>query len=429
MSRWQQGERRIVRTGMAQDATTPRDVLIAAGRQRLLTHGIEALRGLLNASALSRDVPVSRDTAYRVFRDEAADDSVADAVVMAVAEAAHELDWAGDNAAQAAAIEAYATNVNAGHDSATATKEVLRASYEAQFQSPGLAATWLLQAAALTASEAWQGDRPTEDGIDLCRRILALRRDYYRTGEDHVAGLFALAFSEIGRRPRSGIDPRTIVMLIHCLLDGAVLHRLLDPDSITPELAAEAMYLLGLAFTEVGLSVDARRPDDERALETFDRLIDAAATLWSIRPEISVEDAASTAETPMDAARSLFPDIGDLADSLLRSRVVAGGFMDLGPFPDPTRARQHLPALAAELRRLRDLADAIPHVIAATRIHLPTRSKTFADDFIESEGRVLAVLEVQRPEQLARDLVEFAARGSSGWPSVVALMATTGYET
>jgi hypothetical protein len=292
---------------MAQDATTPRDVLIAAGRQRLLTHGIEALRGLLNASALSRDVPVSRDTAYRVFRDEAADDSVADAVVMAVAEAAHELDWAGDNAAQAAAIEAYAANVNAGHDSATATKEVLRASYEAQFQSPGLAATWLLQAAALTASEAWQGDRPTEDGIDLCRRILALRRDYYRTGEDHVAGLFALAFSEIGRRPRSGIDPRTIVMLIHCLLDGAVLHRLLDPDSITPELAAEAMYLLGLAFTEVGLSVDARRPDDERALETFDRLIDAAATLWSIRPEISVEDAASTAETPMDAARSLFP--------------------------------------------------------------------------------------------------------------------------
>jgi hypothetical protein len=413
---------------MTLDPTNPRDALIAAGRQRLLTQGVDGLRALLNASVLSREAPVSRDTAYRVFRGDAGDESVADAIVVAVARACSDLAWAGTAAAQAAAMETYAANVNAGNDPAGTLVDTLRVVFEEQFRSPGHAAGWLLQAAALPASEAWEGDPPTDDDAEVAAKILALRREHYTVLEERLASFVTLAVSELGRRPRRGMDPRAIVRLVHCLLDGAVHRRLIDPDSMPPELAAEAMFLLGLAFSEAGPADDPRKPDDERSQRLYDRLVQAAARLWQGRPEITVEEAAAAAGVPMEAANLLFPDVGDLADSLLRSRVVAGGFVDLGPFPDVTRVRQHLPVLASELKRLRDLADEIPHVITVSQQHPPQRSKPFVDDFVDGEGRVVELLDATPcAEQLTRDLVTFAAQGSAGWPSVVALLRTLGY--
>lgn len=414
---------------MTLDPTDPRDALIAAGRQRLLTQGIDGLRALLNASVLSREVPVSRDTAYRVFRSDIGEESAADAIVAAVAEATHDLAWAGTAAAQAAAMEAYAANVNSGNDPAQTLIDTMQATFEAQFRSPGLAAAWLLQAAALTASDAWEGDQPADDGIELARKILALRRDFYRGLEDQLIGFISVAVSELGRRPRQGMDPRAIVCLVHCMLDGTVLRRLIDPDSMPSELAAEAMYMLGLAFSEVGPADDPRKPADQRGQSVYDRLLQAAEARWKAEPETTVEEVADAAAVPVEAAVLLFPDIGDLADSLVRARVVAGGFIDLGPFPDLTRVRQHLPALSSELQRLRDLADTIPNAVAASQTHHPTLSKSFADDFVDCESRVIQILDAtHRPEQLTRDLVTFASQGSSGWPSVVALMRTIGYE-
>jgi hypothetical protein len=413
---------------MTLDPTKPRDALIAAGRQRLMTHGIDGLRALLNASILSRETPVSRDTAYRVFRDDAEDDSVADAIVAAVADASGDLAWAGAAEAQAAAMEAYAANVNAGNNPTDTLIDTLRVTFEAQFRSPGLPPGWLLQAAALTGSEAWQGDQPAEDGVELAAKILAVRREVYRTLEEQLSGFINVAVSELGRRPRRGMDPRAIVRLVHCLLDGAVLRRLIDPHSMPPELAAEGMFLLGLAFSEVGPADDPRKPDNERSQDLYGRLLHAATALWQSRPEITIEDAAATATVPVEAAMLLFPDVGDLADSVLRARVVAGGFIDLGPFPDITRVRQHLPALVSELKRLRDLADTIPYLIAASQAHHPTKSKAFADDFVDSESRVIELLDVTPcPEQLTRDLVTFASQGNPGWPPVVALLRTISY--
>jgi hypothetical protein len=413
---------------MTLDPTNPRDALIAAGRQRLLTRGVDGLRALLNASVLSREAPVSRDTAYRVFRGDAGDESVADAIVTAVADACGDLAWAGAASAQAAAMQAYAANVNAGNDPTQTLIETLRATFEEQFRSPGLAAGWLLQAAALTGSEAWQGDPPAAEDADVAARILALRRELYVTLEERLSSFITMAVSELGRRPRRGMDPRAIVRLVHCLLDGAVLRRLIDPDSMPPELAAEGMFLLGLAFSEVGPADDPRKPDDERSQALYHRLVQAAATSWQSRPEVTVEEASAAAGVPVEAATLLFPDIGDLADSVLRSRVVAGGFVDLGPFPDVTRVRQHLPVLASELKRLRDLADTIPHVVTVSQQHPPQRSKPFVDDFVDSEGRVVDLLDATPcAEQLTRDLVTFAAQGTAGWPSVVALLRTIGY--
>jgi hypothetical protein len=413
---------------MALDPTNPRDTLIEAGRQRLVTQGIDGLRALLNASVLSREAPVSRDTAYRVFRGDAADESVADAIVAAVADACGDLAWAGAADAQAAAMEAYAANVNAGNDPTTTLLDTLRAAFEAQFRSPGLAAGWLLQAAALTGSDAWQGETPADDSVELARKVLALRRELYTDLEEQIAGFISVAVSELGRRPRRGLEARAIVRLVHSLLDGAVLRRLIDPESMPPELAAEGMLLLGLAFSEVGPADDPRKPDDERGQDLYNRVLQSAGTLWQDRSEITVDEAAAAAAVPVEAATLLFPGVGDLADSLLRARVVAGGFVDLGPFPDVARLRQHLPALASQLTRLRDLADAIPHVVGTSRAHHPTKSKAFVDDFVDSESRVIELLDATpSPEQLTRDLVTFASQGSSGWPSVVALLRTIGY--
>jgi hypothetical protein len=158
-------------------------------------------------------------------------------------------------------------------------------------------------------------------------------------------------------------------------------------------------------------------------------LLEAVETLWRRRPEVTVDDAARQAAVPPEAATLLFPDIGDLADSLLRARVVAGGFIDLGPFPDEVKARQHLPGLVSELRRLRHLAAENPHALEATQVHTPTRSKSFADEFVDNGSRLLDALDVtSRSEQLMRDLVHFASRGDSGWPSVVALLRTVDYD-
>jgi hypothetical protein len=412
---------------MTLDPSDPRDTVISAGRQRLLVHGIDGVRSQLNASVLSKEVPVSRDTAYRVFRDYESDEPVTDAIVGAVAEAAHDAAWAGAEASMRKSIETYTAHVNNGSDPYTTLTAMIRVNFEEQFRSPGQPVAWILQAAALTGSEAWEGDPPPDDSVDLARRILAERRSFYQTWEAQLASFFTLAMSEVGRRPR--IEPRAVMALLHSFMDGAVLRRFIDPDGISPELAAEAMLRLGLAFTEEGPTDDPRKPDDERNLVVFDRLLRAAAALWRTRADITLDDTADHAGVAPEAANLLFPDIGDLADSLIRSQVVAGGFVDLGPFPTPLKARQHLPGLVSELQRVRNLAAEIPHALAATQLHHPTRSKSFADDFVASGSRLVDALEVTpRSEQLLRDLLDFASRGNPGWASVVALLRTVGYD-
>lgn len=414
---------------MTLDPARPRDALIAAGRERLLSHAIDALRSQLNASALSEDLPLSRDTAYRVFRDDPGE-SVTDAIATAVAEAANDPAWGGSEAALADVIGAYQASFERGNDARANVGEALRAGFEAQFRSPGQPAGWMLQAASLTASTAWKGDPPAPDGVDLAQRLLDARRDFYRTVTDQLTWLAVSAMSEVGRRPRAGLDARAVVVLVHCMLDGAVLRRFIEPDAMPPELFADAVMLLWDALSEPGSFDDPRRPDDERNQQVFDGVLAAAAELWRAQPAVTVDEAAERASVSPEAAALLFPDAGDLADSLVRARVVAGGFTDLGPAPDPTAARQHLPLLVAQLGRLRDLADALPHAVAAAAAQPPTLSRPFADDFVDNEGRIIGALGVTpQPDRFLRDLLTFAGQGRAGWTSVLALMRTIGYES
>jgi len=92
---------------MTLDPTVPRDAVAAAGRRRLLTHGVDSLRSQLNASVLARESPVSKDTAYRVFRTDEAGEGVTDAIIAAVAGAVEEWTGAGYDAALGDAMAAY----------------------------------------------------------------------------------------------------------------------------------------------------------------------------------------------------------------------------------------------------------------------------------------------------------------------------------
>jgi hypothetical protein len=415
---------------MTLDPARPRDAVIAAGRERLLAHGIDALRSQLNASALSDDLPLSRDTAYRVFRGDDSAESVTDAIVAAVAEAALEPDWAGSDAALGDAMEAFQSSVNRGNDARSHFREGLRAAFEAQFRSPGQPAGWLVQSAALTASSAWKGDPPDPDSVAVAQRLLEIRRRQYQALTDQLVLLVTGGMSELGRRPKPGIDARAVIVLVHCLLDGATLRRFIEPDAMPPDLFADAVLALWDALSERGSFYDPRRPDDERNQRIFDRVLAGATDLWITRPDITVDEAAERAGVPPEAASLLFPAVGDLGDSVVRTRVVGGGFADLGAQPDAARARQHLPVLVSALGRLRDLADTVPHAVAATHAHAPTRSKPFADDFAAHESRAVDALGVTpNAERFVHDLVAFASQGTPGWTSVIALMRTIGYES
>lgn len=372
---------------------------------------------------------MSRDTAYRVFRDDQADGSVTDAIVAAVAGASTDPVWGGADEALADVLTAYQNSFNAGNDSTSNVIAALTAGIAAQFRSPGHPVGWILQAVALTASDAWEGEPPAEDAVELGRTILADRRSFYDAWTDKMVEFLTPVMSDLGRRPRAGLEPRAIVALLHSLLDGAVLRRLVEPDAFPLELVAEAMYLLWIAFSEVGPADDPRRPDGERNRVVFDRLVEGAGQLWRTKPEITVDDVAIHAGVSPEAAALLFPDLGDLADSFVRAQVVGGGFVDLGAFPDQARARQLLPGLASELRRLSELADTVPHALEASVAHHPTKSKAFADDFVRHQSRLVEALHVTpHAEQYVRDLLAFASQGSAGWASVMALLRTVGFD-
>lgn len=393
-----------------------------------MRHAVDALRSQLNASMLSAESSIARDTAYRAFRDDGSAERVSDSIITAVVRAAEEWDQQGYKVALEDAIDAYQASVVADDDVASTLKATLRAAFAAQFRSPGVPTSWVIQAAALTASDAWEGEPPSPEDVDTAQAILEVRRHTYQAITDQLVGLAHVAMSELGRRPGAGWDLRSVVVLTHALLDGAVLRRFLEPDAMSGELFAEGTYRLWLAFSEPGSYDDPRRPEDEDERRLFDAVLVVAAELWRTRAEVSADVVADQASLPIDPVRRLFPEVGDLADSLLRSRVVAGGFAQLGPDADRTAARQHVLVLVGQLQRLRDLADTHPHAVAASLAHPPTRSRPFLDDLVDNEVRAIETLGLaEHPRDLVEDMVHFAAQGASGWDTVLALLRTVGY--
>ena len=408
---------------------TKRQAVIDAGLDRLLHGPIELLRSSLNASSLSAVVDISKDTTYRLFADDGT--SSCDAIIAAVAEGATNPEWSGF----ADSADAIAGTVQKGLEREVSYDQLiidaLAANVEAQFRSPGCPVGWILHAAAITASPAWQGDRPaTAADAELAHRLLDTRVRFY----EHMAGdllqLMTACMSLIGRRPRRGMDPRQLLALMHSMVDGAVLRMYLEPEVFDSQLVGESVYALAMAFSEDGALNDPRRPASVEGITIFDQMVDEAATSWNAADERTVDGTARSAGVAPEAAVLLFPSISDLADSLVWTYVLGGG--SLIDNPDVARSDGHAPGteivmIFGLLRRLRDVVDSHPGAMELVRTRLP-------DVGIGIRAQLeLEVAEVIRgqcpgvdPQVTAGELVRSASCGHPGWPAVTSLMRVLG---
>ena len=224
-----------------------RQAIVDAGLARLLSGPIDVLRSALNASSLSVDAGVSKDTTYRLFKDE--DGSSSDAIIREVAAACSNPAWSGF----AGSADDMARTVQDGIERELPFDQVMieamTVNVEAQFRSLGGPVGWLFHAAAMTASPVWKGDsKLSDDDKWLGEQLLNSRAQFYKRMADDLLQLMTAGMSMINRRPRRGMDPRQLLAIMHSMIDGAVLRRYIEPDAFDNHTIGEAVYALAMAF-------------------------------------------------------------------------------------------------------------------------------------------------------------------------------------
>lgn len=405
-----------------------RQAVIDAGLARLLSGPIGALRSVVNASSLSAEAGLSKDTTYRLFKD--GDGHSNDAIIREVAAAASRPAWAGFAESSKAMATAFQDALRQEVPFTDLLIDIMAANVESQFRSPGGPTGWLLHAAAITASPAWRGERHlSAEDRRLGEELLAVRADFYRTMTDDLSPLLAAAMSLINRRPRPGMDPRRLIALIHAMIDGAVLRWYIDPDTFDSTLIGEATYALAIAFTEEGALDDPRRPTDPDAETEYDALLQEAATAWERSPGRTVGSTALDCSVEPHRAALLFPTDADLADGVIWNLVLGGGTLVRTPFaplPGGSEGQEQAtgPALLLGiLRRLREVVEELPGAAELVRDEKPAVGIGVSAQLQHEAAEI-----IRRhcpgvdPRITAGELVASALTGDAGWPAVTSLM-------
>jgi hypothetical protein len=401
----------------------------------MLSGSMEILRSALNASSLSGDADMSRDTTYRLFKHDASggngedggEGRPSDTIVREVAAAATRPQWCGYRESSEAIARAFQDALQRELTYDEALVEALSANVEAQFRSLGGPVGWLFHAAAMTASPAWQGKNVLSSADhELGEALLGIRADFYRKMTDDMSAIMAVAMSLVGRRPRRGMDPRQLVALMHSMIDGAVLRRYIEPDVFDTRLIGEAAYGLAMAFSEEGTLSDPRRPESPEAQGIFESLLELAADSWPSGSDRSVQSTALEAGIPPETALLFFPTTADLADSAVWSRVLGGGSLisDTGAGLNPGKGvGTEMAMLWGVLRHIRDVAEELPGAIDILRSEPPSQGIGVRKQL---DLEITEVLRCHRPGVdpyvTAVELVDAALSGTSGWPAVKALM-------
>jgi len=398
---------------------------VDAGLARLFGGSIGLLRSMLNASSLSNEAGLSRDTAYRLFRD--GDGSSCDAIIRAVAEGASDPAWSGFGDSSDEIARTFLEAIERERPMDQAIIDAMAANVEVQFRSPGGPIGWLLHAVAITSSPAWQGEPvPDESDRRLGEALLRIRADFYHQMSEDLLQFMIGTMSMIGRRPRRGMDPLQLLALMHSMIDGAVLRRYIEPDIFDSRLVGEAVYALAIAFSEDGALSDPRRPDDPGGSSMFDALIEEASRSWDHPSARTVDSTAAGAGVAREAARSLFPSVADLADSVVWTRVLGGGSLvdrhELDRSVGSTAATE-LAMIFGLLRRLRDVVESLPGAAELARTGHP---KVGIGVLGQLEREVADVLRCHCPGVdrgvTAVELVGLASTGLRGWPAVASIM-------
>src|SRR5262249_41408406 len=156
-------------------------------------------------------------------------------------------------------------------------------------------------------------------------------------------------------RNAPGVSPEEVVVLLHCLFDGAVLRMFVDPEALEPARLAQAMLRLAFAYAEPGVYDDPRRPADD---SSFDAMVEAADHLWATADVVTFEAVARAAGYTRESVEQLFGTLADLADSALRARV-----MPAGPMPPSENTALTLTYASGRLHRLSRTATELPAAI------------------------------------------------------------------
>lgn len=218
----------------------------------------------------------------------------------------------------------------------------IAAIYREMLKRPETVCRWLVH---LFVASARHGEPSLNQGQDaeLMRELVRLRQEF----DDHVTTLWHLplqvVLAEMGRRPKPGIDERTIARELHTSMDGHILRSLAEgnvPEDDEGESVGRHTLFLLQGFTEEDVP-DQRPPAggvegwvrDRAAHTTLDRYracapsegdpwpageaVDRVEVLNALADECADVD---SGDVPR-AFDALFPDMPALRDAALRRRL------------------------------------------------------------------------------------------------------------
>jgi len=401
------------RTKWDEKAEAARAALVEEGMARILEEGVGGIASLVSPSALARrSGAVSIDTAYRLLgRPEDVLTRIAGTGVDPEFRS-EALGWRATEEISAEAIGEYAAP-----DTAMDPTAAIRQLLVAGLADPAFPLGRILRAVAITASPAWTGRVVVAEEhravADAVRE--AARREWEHTRE-HLRWLVQESLAAVGRRPIEGYTIDKIVVILHTIAEGALDRLALHPEVVSVDEFVEAILIFMLALTEDGAMADPRLPDDPEALAAFTRVVAAADAAWVAGVDLDdLHAVADRVGVPFETVVLMFPRLADLADSVLRTRIVAAGIE--GGTPDTTAA-----LLRGTLRRLAGAADAIPAVVERVRTGAGPQSVLHELQVVAAGLGSDAAVEEGTAARVAEQAIATACLGAAHWATTEVLL-------
>lgn len=393
-----------------------RHQLAAAGANRLVAESLNRLLASVAPAALADACGVSPDTVHRLVGGRA--EMLVHVTETAVASLEFSAPgWPTFDDITDGAAEAFLLGIGdeSGEAKTAAFIEALKVYIAANLSTPARPAEGIIDSAVMTVSPKWEGARYLEgEAREIAERLRLARARLLAEQTEGFGWLLAEAMAQLQRRPQRGTSVETLIVLMNCLVDGAVMRMLVDPDSLTIDTIADAVFRLGMAFTETGSFEDPHEPDDPDARQTFATILDVATTLWTTTEEVSLADvAAASTEIDEGVVQRWFPSVRELADSVVRRRVSS-------VIPEPSdHPDAQIAILESVLHRLCLTADEVPGAVRSAFVPDPPPG-SFAAQLTE---HALAVIEgLDQPGFLAEQLVADACDGSERWARTQTLL-------
>lgn len=382
-----------------------------AGAELVLESALEGLERLLVRNQLSARLEgeVQRATLYRTVEHDRD-------VLKAVADRVSSPEWSGFEQVLDRVMDSYnetIATITSRPELEQYLKRMLAMNFDAQFLSRGTPAGWVIQAAALTSSEAWKDQHPDPELREVGQAILAGRAAFYDRMQARLVDMFDLTLSHFGRRPRSGLTTDDIVVAMMAMMDGFVLRKFADPGCVEAATVGDRLFELGWAMTETGPGYDPRRPAGAADALLFDETVALALDRWG---RGALDRNRMRAEAPCGSERFVawFPTDDDLADSAARALFATLGLAFHAVDPDHIGG-----VIKGGLTAVANAVDEQPELFGVVMAPgWETKEGGVLHELRRSLESALRATSARRPEDLAQALVRLALQGRAGLPEI-----------